>query len=102
MYKRMFSLVLICVMCITLSGCGVFETLSSFSKGQPTSFSDVNDLESGKAYVWHHEGDPIILYDENGSVIYDPSDPDGYVEEPVYDDADEGVPEDELEMEGSE
>ena len=59
MYKKIFSLVHICAMCITLSGCGVFETLSSFSKGQPTSFSDVNDLESGKAYVWHHEGGNI-------------------------------------------
>lgn len=49
--------------------------------------------------------DPIILYDEDGSIIYDPSDPDGYVEEPVYEDSDAGVPPEELEVtieEGSE
>lgn len=48
------------LMASTLSGCSLFETMSGISEEKPTSFSDVNDLESGKAYVWKDaEGDDI-------------------------------------------
>lgn len=40
-------------------GINLFATLSGESSKVPTSFSDVNDLSSGKAYVWHHEGGNI-------------------------------------------
>ena len=30
-------------------------TVGSMIEGKPNSASNVNQLESGKAYVWHHE-----------------------------------------------
>lgn len=57
--KKVFSLGLVCAMAFSLTGCGVFDTLLGLSNDKPTSFRDVNDLESGKAYVWHHEGGKI-------------------------------------------
>ena len=49
--KKVFSLGLVCAMAFSLTGCGVFDTLLGLSNDKPTSFRDVNDLESGKAYV---------------------------------------------------
>lgn len=40
-------------------GINLFATLSGENSKVPTSFSDVNELSSGKAYVWHHEGGNI-------------------------------------------
>ena len=40
-------------------GINLFATLSGESAKASTSFSDVNELSSGKAYVWHHEGGNI-------------------------------------------
>ena len=40
-------------------GIDLFATLSGESAKIPTEFNDVNDLGSGKAYVWHHEGGNI-------------------------------------------
>ena len=57
--KKVFSLGLVCAMAFSLTGCGVFDTLLGLSNDKPTSFRDVNDLESGKAYVWHHDGGKI-------------------------------------------
>lgn len=57
--KKVCSLGLVCAMALSLTGCGVFDTLLGLSNDKPTSFRDVNDLESGKAYVWHHEGGKI-------------------------------------------
>ena len=37
-------------------GVDLFATLSGESATIPTEFNDVNDLSSGKAYVWHLEG----------------------------------------------
>ncbi|MDD3138851.1 MAG: hypothetical protein PHX08_07765 [Lachnospiraceae bacterium] len=37
----------------------LFATLMGESKGAVTNFCNVNELESGKAYVWHHEGGDI-------------------------------------------
>ena len=59
MRKRVVSLALITAMAFSLTGCGMFNTLLGLSNDKPTSFKDVNDLESGKAYVWHHEGGKI-------------------------------------------
>ncbi len=58
--KRVVAVLLAAAMTVSLSGCGLFETMSGMSKDKPTSFSNVNDLESGKAYVWKDaEGDDI-------------------------------------------
>lgn len=51
----LIAIVIICSIC----GINLFATLSGESAGKPTSFSNVNDLESGKAYVWHHEDGDI-------------------------------------------
>ena len=59
MRKRVVSLALITAMAFSLTGCGMFNTLLGLSNDKPTSFKDVNDLESGNAYVWHHEGGKI-------------------------------------------
>lgn len=40
-------------------GLELFSTLSGVTSGEPLSYSDVNDLKSGKAYVWHHDGGDI-------------------------------------------
>jgi len=53
MKRKLISLALISLMAMSLTGCGL-KTLLGMSDDKPTSFKDVNDLESGKAYVWHH------------------------------------------------
>lgn len=40
-------------------GFNIFATLGGMSEGKPTNFCNVNELESGNAYVWHHEGGTI-------------------------------------------
>lgn len=42
-----------------LLGINLFATLSGQNSKFPTAFSDVNELSSGKAYVWHHGGGNI-------------------------------------------
>lgn len=59
MKKKIISVVSVCVMVCLLVGCGTFDTLLGTSDRKPTSFSNVNDLENGKAYVWHHKGGSI-------------------------------------------
>lgn len=39
-----------------LFGINLFATLSGERSKEPTSFLDINELNSGKAYVWHHNG----------------------------------------------
>jgi len=53
------AVLIVAMIVCSLFGFNPFVTLSGMSEGKPTSFSDVNDLESGKAYVWHHEGGSI-------------------------------------------
>lgn len=53
--KKVVIIMATIAMCISMTGCSVFETLSGLSDDKPTSFSDINDLESGKAYVWHDD-----------------------------------------------
>ena len=48
---------------LTLSGCGIFQTLEG-SKGESVnSYSNVYDLKSEKAYVWSNEGESDIKAD---------------------------------------
>ena len=68
MKKRILLLLTVFVMTLSLSGCGLFDTMLSLSEGQPTSFSSAYDLKSGKAYVWHHEGGSIEEDIKNGAV----------------------------------
>lgn len=44
---------------LNLLGFNTFQTLSGMTEGKGTSFNSVNQLESGKAYVWHHDGGNI-------------------------------------------
>lgn len=53
------AVLVVTVVICSIFGINLFATLSGESAGKPTSFSNVNDLESGKAYVWHHEGGSI-------------------------------------------
>lgn len=65
--KRMIALILVSSVTLMLSGCGVFETMLSLESGKATSFSSANELASGKAYVWHHEGGDIEADIKNGA-----------------------------------
>ena len=51
-------LIAVVIVC-QLFGINLFATLSGESSKVTTTFSDVNELSSGKAYVWHHEGGNI-------------------------------------------
>ena len=44
---------------LNLLGFNTFQTLSGMAEGKGTSFNSVSQLESGKAYVWHHDGGNI-------------------------------------------
>ena len=59
MYKKYMSVFIVMLATFCLSGCGLFQTVSGFSSNKETSFSDVYELESESAYVWHHEGGNI-------------------------------------------
>ncbi len=58
--KRGLAVLLAGFSLVSLTGCNMFETLSGNSSGKPTSFSDVNDLESGKAYVWKNANESDV------------------------------------------
>lgn len=53
------AVITVIIVICNIFGINLFATLSGESAGKPTSFSSVNELESGKAYVWHHEGGSI-------------------------------------------
>ena len=57
--KKVIALALVSAMTFSLTGCGLFETMLGLSDSKPTSFKRPDELESGKAYVWHHEGAKI-------------------------------------------
>jgi len=42
-----------------LLGIDLFVTAGGLSEGKPLAYSSADDLVSGKAYVWHHEGADI-------------------------------------------
>ena len=65
--KRVIALVLVSAMTFSLTGCGLFETMLGLSDSKPTSFKSPDELESGKAYVWHHEGAKIEDDLKNGA-----------------------------------
>ena len=43
----------------TFLGVDLFATVSGEASKQPDSYSSVDALKSGKAYVWHHDGGDI-------------------------------------------
>lgn len=53
--KRVIAILSLVIMCFSMTGCSVFETLGGLSEDKPVSFADIDDLESGKAYVWHDD-----------------------------------------------
>lgn len=64
--KRILALVLMSCSIFSLTGCSL-ATMLSASDGKPTSFKNPSELESGKAYVWHHDGANIKDDLKNGS-----------------------------------
>lgn len=52
---RIIPLLLFVAMSVSLTGCSFLETVGGLADGKPTSFADINDLESGKAYVWNNK-----------------------------------------------
>lgn len=70
--KKLMTLLGCMSMVVSLSGCGLFETFEGITGGKPTSFLKAADLESGKAYVWHHDGGDIRedIKKESESNIY--------------------------------
>lgn len=52
-------LIIVAVVIAPLFGIDLFATVSGTAEGTPNSFSSVDALKSGKAYVWHHEGGNI-------------------------------------------
>jgi len=56
MKMKIVSVLMISLMAASLGGCGFFDTLGGLNSGKATSYSDVSDLESGKAYVWQEQG----------------------------------------------
>lgn len=69
--KKVIAILLLFCMTFSLSGCSLFSTLSGVSASKPTKFSNVNDLESGKAYVWHDEKVDNISDDLGKKLDYD-------------------------------
>ena len=65
--KRIIAVVLVSAMTLSLTGCGLFETMLGLSDSKPTSFKSPDELESGKAYVWHHDGANIEDDLKNGA-----------------------------------
>ena len=53
------ALIVVAVVVAPFLGIDLFATLSGSTEGQPNSYSSVDALSSGKAYVWHHEGGNI-------------------------------------------
>lgn len=64
--KKILAFVLAACFTFSLTGCSLATMLSS-SDGKPISFKSASDLESGKAYVWHHEGADIEDDLKNGA-----------------------------------
>ena len=53
------AVIVVVLLVLNAIGIDLFATLGGMSEGKPTSFCNVNDLESGRAYVWHHDGGSI-------------------------------------------
>jgi len=53
------AVLVVVLLVLNAIGIDLFATLGGMSEGKPTSFCNVNDLESGRAYVWHHDGGSI-------------------------------------------
>lgn len=53
------ALIVVAVVVAPFFGIDLFATLSGSTEEQPNSYSSVDALNSGKAYVWHHEDGSI-------------------------------------------
>ena len=56
MKKRQILVALSVLLAAEAAGCSAFPTAESMAGNKKTGFCDAAELESGKAYVWHHEG----------------------------------------------
>ena len=63
MKKRILALGLALISIFQMTGCSLTETVSGLSKDKPYSYSSVDDLESGMAYVWSDEKEEDIRAD---------------------------------------
>lgn len=52
MRKRIIAVILVVLSIFGMTGCSLMETVSGLSKDKPYSYSSVDELESGMAYVW--------------------------------------------------
>lgn len=51
--------IVVVIAVLNFFGINTFQTLSGMTEGKGNSFNSVSQLESGKAYVWHHKGGNI-------------------------------------------
>ena len=65
--KRIKLILLFLVVTLTLSGCGLFSTFGDSKKEEKFEYSDINELKSGRAYVWNAASNETI-YDDIAKV----------------------------------
>ena len=65
--KKYLMMILAGTMAFLFTGCASLPTLSGLAADKPLAFNNVNDLESGKAYVWHDENVEDIMTDLSGA-----------------------------------
>lgn len=63
MKKRIIGVILVIASMLGVTGCSLTETVSGLSKDKPYSYSNVEDLESGMAYVWSNDTEEDIRND---------------------------------------
>ena len=72
MRKRMMALLLL-LLSVSMSGCGLFETLEGQEEKSDNEFSNVYELKSEKAYVWKNSGGDIkkdLSEDRSGKPVF--------------------------------
>ncbi len=74
--RKKILLMMLPLLSLSLSGCGLFKTFEVKSEDKEESFSNVYELKSGKAYVWddHNEQDirNDLKQDREGSGVFFP------------------------------
>ncbi len=61
--RRVVAALMMAALSVSLSGCGLFQTLQGQTDDKPNEYSNVYELSSGKAYVWDHKGETDIKKD---------------------------------------
>lgn len=61
--KRILAAGLMVALAVSLSGCGLFETLEGQKEERPKAYANVYELSSGKAYVWNNPKETDIRKD---------------------------------------